>query len=196
MKKTVKILLSLLCAIVIGAIGSGLWERVLSHWYDGLINASVNMMSFLVSTYRDSIYKDVSDGFHEYSAVFVHAMVLMILPVLYFIIWLRHPESKPTIGHPVREFIRSRRGYYTIGIVTLSLFATFAISSFKIMYTNRIVTHSLKTIDIVAPYVSEQENRQLLATFRSITTKQDYDDFAERVSSIAQTNSVVLPELK
>jgi len=196
MKKAIKIFLTLLGTLVLGALGSGLWERVFSRCFDWLVTTSVNMMSRLVANYQDSIYADVSNGFNEYSAVFVHILILMLLPTMYFYIWVRHPLSKQTSDNHVREFIRSRRGYYTLGFVTLSLFVTFAISSFKILYTNRIVTHSLKSIDMIAPHLTELEQRRLMAEFRSIVTKKDYDTFATHLASLAKTNGVVLLKMK
>ena len=189
MKKIIKIILGLLGTIVLGAIGSGLWERVLSQWFDMLIIGTVKIMSYLISTYQDSIYADVANGFHEGSSVFIHAIILMVPPIMYFWVWLNHPHAQTdsTKNSIVTQFVRSKKGYYSLGILTLSFFFAFSISSFKILYTNQIVTQSLRYLDLVAPHLSEIEYRQLVAEFRSIKTKENYETFEKKIRSVSTT---------
>jgi len=90
--KFIKISGSVLLVIFLGAIGSGLWERFLSPVIDKLIEVTINGMSCIVSSYRDSIYVTAAEGFHESSAVSLYTVALAILPFLYLTMLLFHRQ--------------------------------------------------------------------------------------------------------
>jgi hypothetical protein len=51
--------------VVLGAIGSGVWEVVFSPIYGSIVGFLLSAMSFGVKSFKDAVYVDVSAGLHE-----------------------------------------------------------------------------------------------------------------------------------
>ena len=60
-----KVLGGFAAAILLGAIGSGVWERLLSPLLDGGYRATVDLVSHVSVAYKDNIYLAASKGFRE-----------------------------------------------------------------------------------------------------------------------------------
>ncbi len=196
-KKLLKWVVGLFGVIFLGAIGSGFWERCLSPFFNWLINLSVSAMSFLVSSYKDSIYLSAADGFHESPALFVQVLALGLLPTLYFSILIKHPQKWGGSGSgKFKDFVRSRKGYLLILFLTLSVFASFLLSAIKVSYINSVVTHSFKVIEVLSPHITDIEIKSLRAKFFSMKSFQDYESFKVDVNQKATKFGIVLPKLE
>lgn len=60
--KPIKIILGIIGTIVIGAIGSGLWERILSRIFDSATSSLAALFSLISKSYANSLYSDVGKG--------------------------------------------------------------------------------------------------------------------------------------
>lgn len=200
MKKStfVKIVLGTVLTIILGAIGSGLWERAIGPGFDAVANFVINAISRLVGTYKDSIYADVAKGFHEQSSMFLHILVLSLLPMGYMIILIRHPirRKKPGENNRIRKFVRSQRGYYMLIVITLSIMLTFFLSQFRVTYINKVITFSEQSMHILAPYVSNDEMKDLRATYHLVQNRDDYFAFHKRLLKMSKEAGVKLPKFK
>ncbi|QOY53140.1 hypothetical protein [Candidatus Sulfurimonas baltica] len=67
MNSYLKIIAGMLATIILGAIGSGFWERILSPGFDKLQYFVVNKISFFYTGYLDSIYEDASTSLIKYN---------------------------------------------------------------------------------------------------------------------------------
>jgi len=184
---------SAITAIILGAIGSGLWERCFSRLYDGGINAIISIMSFLSSSYRNGIYIEAAKGFHEYSSLYLHTMVLSLVPLMYLMILWRHPyKKKAAPDSRMRVFIRSRRGYYLLSFLTFTVFVSFFFSLTRVTYVNSVVTTSRQSISILAPKISDMETKELWALFYSMKSSDDFNVFKGKLQKLANEKSVKL----
>ena len=64
----------------------------------------------------------------------------------------------------------------------------------KISYTNRVVTYSMRPLDIVKPYIAEDEHNKLVSNFYQVRNTDDYDAFNEQLVKIAEKHSLRLPK--
>lgn len=78
-------------------------------------------------------------------------------------------------------------------LLSLSLFIGVLTVSFMIMfqiYVSSISSKTLKCIDIVAPYISDQEYKQLKSDFFMIENKSDYDNLQKNINTIFEENQL------
>lgn len=61
-------------------------------------------------------------------------------------------------------------------------------------FVNNLQTKTLSNIEIVSPYITDLEYKQLKSDFYSIETKKDYDTLVHSISNIAVDNHLKLKE--
>ena len=199
-KYYLRIFAGIIGTIFLGAIGSGLWERVISAFIDKMVTLSINVINFFFITYKDSLYKEASNGFHEFYSLQIWILALLLLPILYVRVLQIHPanksrnEQKKTISFKI--FINSKKGYLSIYAVTLVMIVIIIFSTFRYRYINDTVTYSLTSLEIIAPYISKKESLLLRSQYFSITNTKDFMIFNEKVQSIAKENKLNLHTFK
>lgn len=78
-------------------------------------------------------------------------------------------------------------------LAATSLFLIFY-SGIRQIYVYEISSHATRNIEIVSPYISDQEYKQLKSAFYTIDSKADYDSFVDQINLIAEANSLILKE--
>lgn len=179
MERTIKTIAVTFGTIILGAIGSGVWEKLVGPLFDGLTELIIDALDFLIGSYKDSIYREAAFGYREYAANGIYELIIGAMPALYLILLLNHPKmAKRTavtgLAKSLRAALRSAGGFYVLSVITLFVFSYIVVSVTRLNYTNAVVTFAEGSIDILAPYISEDERRQLLSDFRRVTCKEDY----------------------
>lgn len=183
--------------IFLGAIGSGLWERFLSGFVDSLVSLSIEFVSSIFKSYKDDIYETAALGFHEIHSLQLFLLVVLLLPMAYIRLLQRHPENKKEqseIDQKVGSFIKSKYGYIVLNVLTLSVMVSCLFIASKISYTNRVVTYSIRSLDIVKPYILEKEYDKLVSDYYQLRNADDYNKFNEAIKKIAEEHSLRLPK--
>jgi protein-tyrosine phosphatase len=112
--------------------------------------------------------------------------------------WLlqRHPvETERKRGNnKTKEFIRSQNGYRCLQGLTLTVIVFSAFSTAKIRYTNEIVTFSMRSLDIVEPYLAANEFTKLRSHFHQVRSTEEFMVFYNEISFKAKENSLKLPK--
>jgi hypothetical protein len=196
LKKLLKIAAGIFATIVLGAIGSGLWERFLGPFLDWLTRQTIGAFAWGHTSYRDSIYENAAKGFHEVHSLALYMTFLGLLPIAYLFLLQRHPTERRPEGtqSPMREFIRSRKGYWFIFALTMAVFVAVTFSALRLRHINETITYSLSTFEIVRPYVGEREYTKYRSRFFAIRTASEFDALHAEVVAVAKTNNVRLPD--
>ncbi|MFT7683326.1 MAG: hypothetical protein ACI935_002817 [Moritella dasanensis] len=199
MYKYFKILLGVIVTIVLGAIGSGLWERVLSDSFDQFILWSINVINIIFTSYKDDIYASAATGFHESYALSTYGLIVSLLPVVYYAAVLRHPSRKANLEETATEvrashFTSSKNGYWFIVGLTFTVFAFSLHTNAKMRYTNEVLTYSLRSLDIIEPYIDEHRFKILRSKFYQVKNTQKFEAFYSEINSVANKNSLGLPK--
>lgn len=201
MNHALKITIGILGTILLGAIGSGLWERFLSRWVDKLVELSIQLVDLIFTTYTDSIYADAALGFHENYSLQIYILIFALMPILYYGLIRRHPierkkrQERREQGHKgATDFLRSDMGLIFLYAltVTITMYSLFFLAN--ISYTNRVITFSLRSIDIVAPHVEPEKTIEMKSNFYQIKNTGNFDDFYSEITEMAQRHSLQLPE--
>ena len=195
LKNTLKIVGGVVATIVLGAIGSGLWERFLGPFLDWLTRQTVGVLAWGHASYRDSIYENAAKGFHEVHSLGLYTTFLSLLPIAYLVLLQRHPtERRPERNHSlVHEFIRSRKGYWFIFVLTMAVFFAVAFIALRLRHINETVTYSLSTFEIVRPYVGELQYTKYRSRFFATRTAAEFDELHAEVVAVAKANNIRLP---
>lgn len=190
-----KILIGGIGVILMGAIGSGVWEEILKPFVYFLAKVLLEIMSSLFSGYKDGIYEKASDGFREYPSMFILIFFLAILSVFYQILPSLHPCSqKKNTKSLVIKIMESKNGYlitWFLSIAAMSCLFTFMT---QIVFTNKIITFAEKSIKITSPYIQEEERLLLISEFSSMKNFNDFQKFENRLNEIANKNNIDLPK--
>lgn len=197
MKNWIKITLGILGTIFLGAIGSGLWERFLSKIIDSLVSLSVEFLNSIFKSYKDGIYETASVGFHETYSMQLFLLFFLLMPLAYIKLLKRHPENNKDKGDfdkKVGSFLRGKNGYVLLQILTISVMISCLFIVSGISYTNRIITYSIRSIDIVKPYISDAEYDKLISDYYQVRNTDDYSKFSVNIQKIAEEHALRLPE--
>ncbi|QKQ25157.1 hypothetical protein [Candidatus Reidiella endopervernicosa] len=86
-KTILKVIVGIIVTIVLGAIGSGVWERILSPALDWIYRFSVGLISKVSIDYKNNIYEAAEMGFHEDFSfrLFLITTLLLSLALLLYV---------------------------------------------------------------------------------------------------------------
>lgn len=196
-KKVLKIVGFILGSILLGTIGTGLWERIGSTVFDRVSEMTTNCLGAFISNYKDLIYMEIAKGLHEYPAVQIYTMILLFVPGVYVGVFLglRRAVFKKDKESNSRRILLSKKGYYIVLFITLSALYTAGMGTFKILYINNVATKMSMSITMVAPYVTDQELKVLKSEYCSIGSAEEFKKYYLKIEDIARKNSLRLPKL-
>jgi|GEM_PF-3294189 len=195
-----KIVTAVLGTLILGALGSGLWERLGSPLFDFITHVIIDGIDWVTKSYKDSIYTEASFGFQERSANVLYESFLAFSPLCYLLLimihsWLRgwlalkEKLSNSTLN-PVKNFMRSSKGFFLLSILTLFVFVNFFISFTRTAYVQAVIKYVNSTIQRIAPYIDDQTEELLWAQYRSVKSSDDYYAFYEVLQKHLKTAGI------
>ena len=201
MKKTwLKYLGYIVGAIILGAVGSGVWDKILSPIWNMLIDGIVKLFSLVSVSFTNSIYYEAAKGFHEQHSLMLLMFFLgmtcgVYLGLLVGIIKVRRrdEDEADTLKDTIYSFFRSNRNFIGFSFIVLIILILFVFTSIQMSYVNKVTTNSLNSISIVAPHIGIQQTLELRSMFHSIQTSDDYKDFYEKMKKLEETFKLKLP---
>lgn len=190
-----KALAAVATTVFLGALGSGFWEHFLGDWLDWLARQTVRAFAWGLTSYRDSIYETAAQGFHESHALALYTNFLAIIPFAYLLVLRRHPTAhRPQAPRSTtRDFIRSRKGYWLIVVLTMSVLVTVLFTTLRLRHINETITYSLGTFEILRPYMSERQYASYRSRYFSMHSAAEFDALHAEILALARSKHVRLP---
>lgn len=188
--------------LLIGIVGSGLWELLIKDAILWLANAFVLVVSTVFSGYIDYIYQDVGKAYVTPKITYMPTIFLVVMMVsiclvsFLFLKELAYPSAKKS---DVSEEQSNRTlfthklffwGFGPAAILTGILYAELLISSFAC--DNAIKTIE-RNLEIIRPYTTTQNFIMLNSQFRLIDSKESMVLLLSEIDSLAEKNSVTIP---
>lgn len=101
------------------------------------------------------------------------------------------------IEYELKVSIKSQRWkykiYYALGCISIVLLMTLLTYMYaRNAYVNKKITVLTNNIEIVSPYISDLEYKQLKSDFHSMNSSTDYDRLVSRLSTISNNYSLSL----
>ena len=188
--------------IILGALGSGLWDLFLSDLLNWVGISSLELASNLISGFRDGLYDTVSSGavvsLLRLPAVLT-AILFVMIPVFLFIrIIIRTITSdtdapREAGSSELSEEKKSLGNRIRLSLVSI-LVVVYFFEAFQFLYTASAASVIEKSIDILAPHISEEARLVLHANYRSIENAEDYYKLFSELKELEIKYKVKLPE--
>lgn len=197
-----KVILGIGATIVLGAVGSGVWELVFSPTVSWLGRGLLTLATLGLESVSDSIYVDVAKGHHERSSLAIYGLVsigFLFAPLVL--------ARRPLLIPKIRQFLEGkdpeqleamrkknvRLLSHLLLILTL-LGTVIFVRSLMHTYTNTAITYFNQSLNIVLPFISVEEERRFRSEFARISSKNDYVQLVNKLNERAKSNGIQLPK--
>ena len=183
---------------------SALWEKVLSPLFDKCLGALLSFTNVISATLSNFIYSEISMGYMDYSSpltngillgtyfgIFVFILIFSIKGKTFILslknmLYFFKKDSPQNVTKPKKRFLilSSIYSIFCMAIILLIVIGIQYIQTESVRLTNNI--------EIVSPYVSDIEYKQLKSSFHSMDSRSDYDELNSQLEKIASMNDLEL----
>lgn len=183
-------------AIFLGALGSGLWEKFLSPALLWLFEKVSSLSRHISSSFMDSVYQEISNGFHEFYSVQTYTFIFIIIATGYVALLFLYikiqkkkkeqPKTKQTSPKKLKMYKITFWVCFIVGIVLSTLNISEA------TYVNITTTKTLSNIEIISAVIEDKEYKMLKSEFHSMMSENDFLKLQEKIAEIAEKNNLRL----
>lgn len=164
--------------ILLGALGNAFWElflrKLLLNWTS----------PHFLKLFGDAIYSRVHYILEDLQYLsFSHLIILFLFLIIMF------PDNFETLVHSDMKEKGSR--IFQL-IIRVFLFLFLAYHFVVVSFAATIAENTIHNIEIVSPYITDMEYKQLRSEFYQIDSEPDYDNLMNKISIIAESNSLEL----
>lgn len=181
--------------ILLGALGSGFWEKILSPVLTSSAAELVVFISRFSKSYQDSIYKiaarSMPNGGDARLVVFTILTILMMVFVVLSIPPLRKAFVTTFTITDTRRSIRIAMNVHAI--VMLTMLGSVMFSSSKLSVAEGVASKILRSTEILRPVIGEQLYARYRADFYLMNDKHDFDLLKAKLDSEAHRYNLALP---
>jgi hypothetical protein len=194
MKNIFKIIGGIFATILLGAIGSGLWERVISPAIDFISTVSVKFVSSIYSGYLDSIYVKAAKDVPDLYTLKIPLLILIIVSAI--IIFEVCDKSENTILSHFKEL--NRRTFYSWQGIVLggAIFVVAFYSLIQVDYAENVKSYSHSSMEILRPFIGDENYLILKSQYLRIKSENDFTSYRKLLIEYSEKHSIDLPDFK
>lgn len=185
-KKYLSWIVSATGVVVLGAIGSGVWQIIGQPIVNAIVEFSVNTINIFFSSYKDSIYARASLGFHERASNNLFTLVMMLMLFIPFVLYFRrklHSSSENSAF-----LISIIRVFRVLNLAILVSVIIYMVTQNS--YINRVIVYVDTSLDRLAPYESQEKITELRAEFREVQAASDYHSLYAEIEALMLDNGL------
>jgi len=205
--------LKVLVMLFMGAVGSALWEIVARPVLSGFSGLLMTIGTLGVPSLRDEVYIDVARGLHEDPSITLVAMAIGVLGVVLFFLvrgaltaQVGDDDFEPdSSAQPARRGDRVWRrrnsssklqgGSWAKALaVNVVLLVMCGVLLSRLFYVNRAIVYFRQCFDAASPYISEQEEEEILGQFSSMQSRADFITVTGHLERTVRTHGKHWPE--
>lgn len=168
-----KFVIPLAYTILIGSLGSAFWEIALKP----LLAAIPSILIYLFGIISNSIYKQIPLSGHTTVDLLARYCILFL-----YLTFIAGPNKLSMVMQKMSDDIPK---YLTYPFLLIAVYIITTHISCDITARS-----TLRDISIVAPYISDQEYKQLQSDFYSMNSKSDYDELRFFIDKIIEENNL------
>ncbi len=196
--------LAVLGTVVVGALGSGLWENVLGPASGWLLRTLLNVGALGVGAFRDSVYRQIAANNSQDASLLLVAVAVGgagfgagVLSGGLYGSWKRKKLAERGKEEYNRSTLRFARSGYAgpvvlAGLLLMSAFV--AVSASRVCYVAEAQAYYSQLRAAVRPYVKDSDQAIFDSRFATMRKKTDYVSLVASLHSIANAHAVVVPE--
>jgi hypothetical protein len=226
MKNIYKVTGGAIGAILIGAVGSGLWQYVFDPALSSSTRAILNLATLGMESFKNDLYMEISKGLHERASLdlsiqfnSVYGLMMILLPIAMMLklkeIERKRGEMLEELDHieagterktrsigELKEAVKNTKtrrfliALYILIALAIITYTAQFVSSKRQLYINGAITYYGQSKRIISPFVSDVELRKLDSAFSQIRGPSDFQTILGDLKTIAKTNKVNLPEFE
>jgi hypothetical protein len=188
-------LIGIIGTIFLGALGSGLWQIVLSPLVYKVGKVFLNLLSPFFIFFINNIYIEIAKGLHESHSLallglFVGGCTGFLGTIVFIHIYLR---NKVGSDKSLPNLLANKKIYYTWVMAAVFSISFLTGSYFIEGYVNVSITRFEQTLDICSPYITQSEVLEFRSQFAQIKSRIDYENIINSLRDIAKDNKLCLP---
>ncbi len=181
--------------ILLGALGSGLWDLALKAWFSSIWNLSLTIVTLGTDSLKNAIYADVAKGFYERPALMVHTMIIGSLAAVTITLLLSKNSSSKT--EPSQKIASSDKKITLVAkLVTVFAVVVLLFEISKAFYINRAIGYYEQLSSICAPYLTKKEQVHHRSRFAQMESTAEYKILIDDLIEIARINNQRVPEFE
>lgn len=205
--------LSIFLTIILGAIGSGLWDIAFKPLGAKLVNVLFKVLTLNAKRSRDKVYLNAAMGHHELPSLYIFLLFIVLITAfvaasqfsIYKVVYdssfnvevvsqCNHEKAIEAIECN-RKLLKQRIEPELYGATLMAIFYTVFIfyRFISINRTNLIVTYYQQCIKSIRPYISNEELYLIGQRFSLMTNKEEFDEILEILNAVAKGNNGNLP---
>lgn len=192
MLRFLKVLGSILAAVILGAIGSGVWEKMLSPALSRLLDGTSALIASLSSSYEDSIYQRAARDTTDLYSIKIACLIILSIGIALVISIALRALARTTMQERTQTRIKFMLGAQGLS-GGLALVVVAFISMAKVDTASRIKESSLRSLEILRPALGEANYVQMRSQYYSIENKGDFDAFRRQLLEAANKSSKKVP---
>ncbi|MFB0555639.1 MAG: hypothetical protein ACETWQ_20225 [Phycisphaerae bacterium] len=192
-KKIVKGTLGIIGLIVLGAIGSGLWDIGIKPIFIWFLEAIFKITTLGISSLSDSFYRSVASELHEDTSSFLQTLIIFLFVMFFIILLDKLMYIYFQIQDLTKKYIKKRVTIFnerTDLVVMIILVSLICIQFFNHSYRNRLLGDFRQKFTIAKVVLNEKEEEIILAKFSTMKNKKDYvnlmDTLQEKIDNEVQ----------
>lgn len=197
-KPSKKTILSALSALFIGILGCALWEYIFSPLCTFVYIKTSSLIDKFSVTFSNSTYSEISKGYYDSPVIDIICFIIIIFFIcvssIYYLYLTRKLHHKSTSKEKFPyEYLKMNffmRFIILIATQLVMLFWMYWIGN--LIFINHCKTTSLCNLEIISPYISDLEYKELKSAFYSIQTKADYESFVNTIKEFGEEYSLKL----
>jgi len=200
-----KIAATILGTLLLGALGSGLWEIALKPFTQWCGTTILTIATLGSTAIKDDNFREAAKGLHEASSLQLFWLVILGLIGLTsgfhgYVIGRRsaRKETPKVSGNDALERLIQKRYRYQLTLAGCGFLVAclLFISYLKLLQANNAYTFLAQSMSICRPYMDDQQAHILESRFASITGRADYIAVTDELRHIAASKHRKLPDFK
>jgi hypothetical protein len=188
-----------LVTVVLGAVGSGVWEWILKPVLSGSSEVALTVATLGITAFKNSLYQDIALGFREEPSLRLYTAAFAFLPsmIIGFVSGIVVAHRRATSGQPESMFERViDRSVRPVLLLVIFALVFSVVQASQVAYVNRAVTHFQQLSAIAAPHLSENQRLAVRSRFAQIATRDDYVKLVEELSGLCRSKSLRVPQFE
>ena len=182
--------------IVIGALGSGLWDVALKPV---LVHASYGLMSLSslgIESFRTTLYERIATGSTARVDLETFGQVTILMFGFFlaaFLFLFLSPDKTYEDPQESEEKTFSRWKVYIAGFMTLLVSGMLMVRVSQATYQTAAVVHFQQVLKIASPYLTDTDRAIVESKFAQINSKAEYVAIMDSLAKTAKEHSQQVP---
>lgn len=188
-----KSLLWLAGTLIIGALGSGLWEVAFKPGLYWLGSALLDIGTLGLSSLRDGIYEEIARGSYERASEKTFSILVGVFagaPMGVLTVAMLRSRKEEHTPSRLLGLLRYQRVIILCGV---AISAFLIVQATRVVYINRAANHIEQLQRIVAPYVSQDQRIAYSSRVAQMHTRQQYVELLADLTEVARKNNAYIP---